>query len=254
MQLELKQDIRSSGFEAKNELNNSQANPKFADAFTDSQLLEDAQQERSSLIYLYRSEPRKRYLLIKSVIDTTLSIIMLILAAPLMLLTYIAIKIASPGPALLRQKRLTLNGKEFTLFKFRTMRLDAEKISGAKMADENDPRIFPLGRFLRKARLDELPQLINVIRGEMSLVGPRPERPEIASTLEKDLRGFYRRTRTKAGLTGLAQVQHGYCSSIDSYRRKLALDLLYVRRQSLWLDTAILFRTVTVILSFRGAR
>lgn len=200
------------------------------------------------------SPKKKIYLKIKTFLDLIVALVMLICAAPLMLITYIAIKIVSPGPAILKQKRLTLNGEVFTIYKFRSMHLDAETHSGAIMANENDPRIFPLGKLLRKSRLDELPQLINVLRGEMSLVGPRPERPEIASSLEKELYGFYRRTQAKAGLTGLAQVQQGYCSSVDSYKRKLALDLLYVRKQSLILDVSILFRTISVVLFFRGAR
>ena len=251
MQLESKPDIMSSGFQFGRGFYQPQNALEFENSSIKPRLIN---KNKGKFRLLYLPEKRSYYFLLKSIIDTFLASVMLVMAAPLMLATYLAIKVVSPGPALLKQKRLTLNGKQFTIYKYRSMRLDAEKRSGAKMADENDPRIFPLGKFLRKARLDELPQLINVIKGEMSLVGPRPERPEIASTLEKELRGFYRRTRTKAGLTGLAQVQHGYCSSIDSYRRKLALDLLYVRKQSLLLDIAILFKTISVILFFRGAR
>jgi lipopolysaccharide/colanic/teichoic acid biosynthesis glycosyltransferase len=171
-----------------------------------------------------------------------------------MALVALGIKCSSPGPVLIRQKRVTEGGREFTLLKFRSMRPDAEAKSGAVLATAHDNRITPLGKILRKTRLDELPQLINVLRGDMSLIGPRPERPEIARVLSQQIRGFHRRLGTKAGLTGLAQVIQGYPDGVDGYRQKLALDVVYIKRRSLLLDAQIALRTIGVVFSGSGAR
>ena len=165
-----------------------------------------------------------------------------------------SVRLTSPGPALFRQRRLTQGGKEFMLCKFRTMRVDAEKDSGAVVAQLHDARVTRVGRFLRKTRLDELPQLWNVIRGDMSLIGPRPERPELARNFERKIRGFGRRLGVKAGLTGLAQVIQGYPEYTDGYRQKLALDLLYIKKRSMLLDLWIALKTVGVVVSGSGAR
>ena len=134
------------------------------------------------------------------------------------------------------------------------MASDAESTTGAVWAASEDPRVTRLGKFMRKTRLDELPQLLNVLVGDMSLVGPRPERPVFAKALTEKFPSFIRRTDVKAGLTGLAQVASGYASSVDSYREKLAWDLLYIHHRSFWLDIQILFRTVFVVLRGTGAR
>jgi lipopolysaccharide/colanic/teichoic acid biosynthesis glycosyltransferase len=134
------------------------------------------------------------------------------------------------------------------------MRVDAESTSGAVLATRGDPRVTPIGAFLRKTRLDELPQLLNVLKGEMSLIGPRPERPEIASQLSQSIPRFHRRLEARAGLTGLAQVVQGYPDGRKGYRRKVGLDLIYIRKRSPLLDMWIALRTVSVVLTGSGAR
>lgn len=194
------------------------------------------------------------YETVKRSIDIVGASVLLAGLAPVMAVVALGIRCSSPGPVLIRQKRVTEGGREFTLFKFRSMRPDAEAHSGAVLAAADDNRITPLGRILRKTRLDELPQLINVLRGDMSLIGPRPERPEIARVLGQQIRGFHRRLGTKAGLTGLAQVIQGYPDGVDGYRQKLALDVVYIKRRSLLLDAQIALRTVAVVFSGSGAR
>ena len=179
---------------------------------------------------------------------------LLIALSPVMLSVAVAVKLTSPGPVLYGQNRLTNGGRVFRLLKFRSMRVDAERQSGATFATRNDPRVTSIGSFLRKTRLDELPQLINVLRGEMSLIGPRPERPEIASELAREIPKFRRRLETRAGLTGLAQVIQGYPDGQKGYRRKVGLDLIYIRQKSALLDAWIALRTVSVILTGSGAR
>lgn len=178
----------------------------------------------------------------------------LVFTLPLMIVVGAVIKATSDGPVFLRQQRLTLHGRAFTLYKFRTMYADAEEKSGPVLAVEKDPRVTPVGRFLRRTRIDEIPQMFNVLRGEMTIVGPRPERPEIAAMISRSIRQFPRRLQVKAGITGLAQIENGYVSCVKSYRRKLALDLLYIRKRSPLLDLAIISRTVGVVLLGKGAR
>lgn len=189
----------------------------------------------------------------KNCFDFFGSIALLTAASPLMLLTALAVKITSPGPIIFRQTRLTQSGRAFTMYKFRTMRQDAEA-QGAVFAEKNDPRVTSIGAFLRKTRLDELPQLINVLGGDMSLIGPRPERPEFCDSITRELPGFMQRLRVKAGLTGLAQIGNGYTSCIDGYREKLAWDRLYIQKQSILLDLWIAVKTVAVMFSGHGAR
>jgi lipopolysaccharide/colanic/teichoic acid biosynthesis glycosyltransferase len=166
----------------------------------------------------------------------------------------VLIRGTSAGPIVYKQKRLTMGGKEFMLCKFRTMRQDAERDTGAVVAQLRDVRVTGVGRFLRKTRLDELPQLWNVLRGDMSLIGPRPERPELAKNFEKKIKGFQRRLGVKAGLTGLAQVIQGYPEYTDGYRQKLALDVLYIKKKSMALDMWIALKTIGVVMSGSGAR
>ncbi len=190
----------------------------------------------------------------KRVFDLVISLCLLICLSPVIALVALAVLWSSGRPVIFTQKRLTKGEQVFTMYKFRTMKQDAETKTGAVWAQVNDPRVTRIGSFLRMTRLDELPQLINVIHGEMSLIGPRPERPEIAKELEKQLPSFNKRLEVKAGLTGLAQINKGYASCIDSYRKKLALDLLYIKKRGFLLDIYISFKTILVVLTGSGAR
>ncbi len=200
-----------------------------------------------------RVEELPTYEIVKAAFDFIVASALILVLFPLMLLVAALVKLTSPGPAIYSQVRLTKGGKKFTMFKFRTMCNDAERGTGAVWAKKGDPRVTKLGAFLRKTRLDELPQLVNVVRGEMSLIGPRPERPEIATELVKVLPRFSKRLEVKAGITGLAQTYSGYASNYDDYRRKLALDIKYVRDRSVAMDAAIIARTVRVVVSGDGA-
>lgn len=195
-----------------------------------------------------------RYDRAKRAVDIIGATILGVALFPVMLGVGASVRLSSPGPIMYRQRRLTAGGKEFMLCKFRTMRQDAENGSGAVVAQLQDSRVTRVGRFLRKTRLDELPQLWNVLRGEMSLIGPRPERPELARDFERDIRGFSRRLGVRAGLTGLAQVIQGYPNGQDGYRQKLALDILYIKKKSAVLDLWIAIKTVGVVLTGSGAR
>jgi lipopolysaccharide/colanic/teichoic acid biosynthesis glycosyltransferase len=157
------------------------------------------------------------------------------------------------GPVIFCQTRLGEGGRVFTLYKFRTMRVDAE-LSGAVWAAEHDPRVTPVGRFMRKTRLDELPQLWNVLRGDMSFVGPRPERPEFLAELEAEVPFWRRRHLVKPGLTGWAQVRRGYTADAAGTGDKLSYDLWYLRHRSLVVDLAICVKTLSTVLSGFGAR
>lgn len=216
--------------------------------------------------------------LCKRIIDVVISAIALVVLAPVMLLVALLVKLTSPGPAIYSQVRVGLNqrrphrdrrrperskassdrrqetgyGKPFVLYKFRTMRIDAEK-DGAQLAVKGDPRVTPIGRFLRKTRLDELPQLWNVLKGEMSLVGPRPERPVFIEQLQEEIPDYINRLGLKPGLTGLAQIINGYDTDINSIRRKVALDLLYLQNCCIKNDLKILFRTIKVVINGSGA-
>jgi lipopolysaccharide/colanic/teichoic acid biosynthesis glycosyltransferase len=190
----------------------------------------------------------------KRAVDVVGALTLLVVASPLMSGVALAIKATSPGPILIRQRRLTAGGREFTLLKFRSMNHHAERVSGATFAVSDDKRVTPVGKIIRTTRLDELPQLINVLLGDMSLIGPRPERPEMAQELGERIRGFHRRLGVKAGLTGLAQVLQGYPDDVDGYRRKLGLDMLYIRKQGFALDLWIALRTIGVVLTGSGAK
>lgn len=191
---------------------------------------------------------------LKRAMDIAAAAALTAVLSPVMASVAIAVKLTSPGPILYSQTRLTQGGKEFTLWKFRSMRTDAEASNGATLASRSDNRVTPIGRFIRRTRLDELPQLFNVLLGDMSLIGPRPERPEIASELSASIPRFHQRLRAKAGLTGLAQVIQGYPDGVLGYRRKLGLDIIYIRNWSLLLDLWIALKTVGVVLSGSGAR
>jgi exopolysaccharide biosynthesis polyprenyl glycosylphosphotransferase len=177
-----------------------------------------------------------------------LGVIGFILAAPVMVLVAIAVKITSPGPILFRQKRVGLNGSTFTLYKFRSMVANAEAKTGAVWATRDDPRVTPLGRIMRRTRLDELPQLINVLRGEMSVIGPRPERPEFVATLSEQIPFYRQRHCVRPGLTGWAQINYKYGETIQDAITKLEYDLYYIKNLSPALDSYIVFHTVKVML------
>jgi lipopolysaccharide/colanic/teichoic acid biosynthesis glycosyltransferase len=194
----------------------------------------------------------------------------LVALLPILLLIAIAIKLTSRGPVLYLQERVGLDrrvpgaeagnhrrtrdigGRPFTIYKFRTMQVDAERATGAVWASRNDPRITPVGRFLRQYRLDEIPQLLNVMRGEMNIVGPRPERPTIFAELREHIAEYPLRQRAKPGITGLAQINHHYDRSVDDVRTKVRYDLEYIRRRSLGEDIRIMLRTIPVVLFRRG--
>lgn len=182
---------------------------------------------------------------LKRLEDIVFSILMLIIFSPIFIVAAISIKCTDGGPVFYKQERLTKDGKKFMIYKFRTMIVDAEKLSGPVLASEKDPRILPIGRLLRATRLDELPQILNILKGEMSLVGPRPERPELAAEIEKNIPEFSYRLKVKAGLTGYAQVYGKY--NTTSYD-KLKLDLMYIRKYSLLLDLKLILMTPKIML------
>lgn len=194
-------------------------------------------------------KPKRRSRLSKRSFDIVGSLLLLALFFPLMCLVALLVALSSDGPILYRQRRVTAGGREFSMFKFRSMYQNAESTGGEIWCSENDKRVTPIGRVLRRYHIDELPQLFNVLCGSMSLVGPRPERPGFSQMLHSRYRSFDRRLQVPAGLTGLAQVHQGYCSSVENYRRKVALDRLYVHRRSLKLDCVIALRTVYVVLN-----
>lgn len=217
----------------------------------------------------------------KRVKDILVSALGLLLFAPVMVLAAILVKATSPGPVFYRQERIGINrrrgdrrmqngnideeqrrrdrrvlvnfGRPFTIYKFRTMVMDAERGAPPMWARENDPRITPIGRILRKTRIDEMPQFINVLRGDMSVVGPRPERAYFIGRIEKELPDFHLRLRTKPGITGLAQVRLGYTNTDEGLHQKLHWDLEYIHTLGFWTDFKILVRTVFVVLTGKGA-
>jgi sugar transferase (PEP-CTERM system associated) len=201
----------------------------------------------------FSESPLQRRL--KNGTESVLAMLMLVALAPIMLILALAVRLTSPGPALHGQERVGRHGRVFNLLKFRTMRVDAEAETGPVWASgEGDPRITRFGWFLRKTRLDELPQLVNVLRGEMSFVGPRPERPHFVAELSKVIPLYDGRHAVRPGITGWAQVRSGYGSTIEDARQKLQFDLFYIRHMSLALDLSIVFETFKVVLVGRGAR
>ena len=192
--------------------------------------------------------------ILKRALDLAVACIGLILSAPIMILVALAVRLDSPGPALYRQTRVGRKDKPFKVLKFRSMRTDAEGASGAQWAAKDDPRITRVGRFVRKYRLDELPQFVNVIRGEMSFVGPRPERPCFVEELRKTIPYYDERHSVRPGLTGWAQVQYEYGSTIEDAFTKLEFDLFYLKNMSLIFDLAIMLKTIQIVAKGRGGR
>jgi exopolysaccharide biosynthesis polyprenyl glycosylphosphotransferase len=191
---------------------------------------------------------------LKRAMDIAVSLSLLVLTLPVMLLTALLIKLDSPGPVIYRQRRLGLHGEPFTVCKFRSMRVDAEVGGDPRWAQQKDPRVTRVGKIIRPMRIDELPQLINVLLGEMSMIGPRPERPHFVEQLAQVIPLYRQRAYVKPGITGWAQVNYPYGASVEDAREKLAYDLYYVKNRSLLLDLLILFATVRVILFREGAR
>lgn len=196
------------------------------------------------LFCLNKFGPSQLEKIIKRFFDVLLSLIALIIFSPIMLVVSILIKINDNGPVFYKQVRLTQYGKEFMIYKFRSMRIDAEKDGKALVAKEGDDRITKIGKIIRKFRLDEIPQLLNILNGDMSIVGPRPERPELAENIYKELPEFEHRLKVKAGLTGYAQVYGKYNTTLKD---KLLLDLMYIENYSLFLDIKIILMTIKTI-------
>ena len=218
----------------------------------------------------------------KRILDMLLSVIGIILTSPLMIAAFLAVKLTSPGPSLFHQERVGINrrttdrrrrnlqpqsmdnrrtdrrqgsgyGKPFLIYKFRSMVIDAEKNGKPMLAHKGDARITPVGAFIRKTRIDELPQFINVLKGDMSIVGPRPERPFFIDEMRKDIPNFQLRNRAKPGITGLAQVELGYANDTEGMRNKLKFDLRYIQSLSILSDLKIMFKTISVVVTGKGA-
>jgi lipopolysaccharide/colanic/teichoic acid biosynthesis glycosyltransferase len=196
-------------------------------------------------------EPSRFYSAVKRAGDVLLAGVGLLLAAPLIGTAALAIRAESSGPVLLGQVRVGRNGRPFRMWKLRSMRVDAEK-AGPALAAKSDPRVTRVGRILRRTRIDELPQLWNVLRGDMSIVGPRPERPEYHDELTGLYGYFPHRLAVRPGLTGWAQVQQGYVNDLEGFGVKLTYDLFYLRRRSLGIDAQVMWRTLKELLQLKG--
>ena len=211
-----------------------------------------------------------RHQLARRVLNVTVAAVALVLLAPVFLLVAIAVRLSSPGPIIYTQERVGLDrrwgrnagpdrrrktdlgGRVFTIYKFRTMVANAEQGSGAVWAAQGDARVTKIGAFLRSTRLDELPQLWNVLRGDMNIVGPRPERPQIFVRLRDDITRYQVRQRVRPGITGLAQVSQSYDTCLDDVKRKVAYDLEYVSGSTFWDDVVIMAKTLPVMLLRKG--
>lgn len=215
-------------------------------------------------------QPRSRSEILNRAVNILIAVIALVVLSPVIVLVALAIRLTSRGPVVYSQTRVGLDrrrgridalydrrkqdigGRIFTIYKFRSMYVDAERESGAVWATKHDPRVTPVGRFLRRTRLDELPQLVNVIKGDMNIVGPRPERPSIFARLREDITEYPLRQRARPGITGWAQINHTYDASIDDVRTKVRYDLEYLQRQCLAEDLKIMVKTVPVMLFKKG--
>jgi sugar transferase (PEP-CTERM system associated) len=194
------------------------------------------------------------FLVARRVLSVVISLALLVLVLPLIPLIALAVRLSSPGPVFYRQKRVGLHGTVFSCYKFRTMRTDAEADTGPTWAGDDDPRITPVGGFLRRTRLDEIPQLWNVLRGDMGFVGPRPERPEFVAWLSQEIPYYHLRHLVRPGITGWAQTCYEYGASLEQAKEKLRYDLYYIKNISLSFDLYIIFLTVKIVLFGRGAK
>jgi sugar transferase (PEP-CTERM system associated) len=192
--------------------------------------------------------------LVRRAVNFSVALVGLVLASPLLPFVMLAVKLDSSGPVLYRQQRVGRGGEIFYCYKFRSMRVDAEADTGATWATDDDPRITRVGKFLRSSRLDEIPQLWCVLKGDMHFVGPRPERPEFVESLSKEIPYYGVRHIVRPGITGWAQVQYKYGNTIEDAREKLQYDLFYIKNASLGLDVLIMFQTVKIVLLGRGAQ
>ncbi len=202
----------------------------------------------SRLIFSTELGPRRNSLFWHSLYSLPIALVLTIVILPVMLIVAILVRLTSPGPILHRQVRVGLNDSQFTVYKFRSMNVDAEAATGAVWAQKNDPRVTPIGKWLRRLRLDELPQLFNVLRGEMTLVGPRPERPEFVAKLTEQIPYYSYRHCVKPGITGWAQINHKYGDTLEDAIIKLEYDLYYIKNLAISLDTFIIFHTLKVML------
>jgi sugar transferase (PEP-CTERM system associated) len=206
------------------------------------------------LLFSTRMETSRLTLALKRATSLMLSALGVIIALPLIPFIVAAIKSTSVGEVFYKQKRVGCDGKLFDCYKFRTMRTDAEVETGPAFATDDDPRVTPVGRFLRTSRLDEIPQLWNVLKGDMNLVGPRPERPNFVDRFDREIPWYHLRHSIPPGVTGWAQIRYGYGNSLQDAKQKLGYDLFYIKNMSLGLDLLILFETVKIILLGRGAK
>ena len=189
--------------------------------------------------------------LTKRILDVTISFFTLLFLSPVLLIVSVIIKIDSNGPVLYRQIRVGRKGKEFQMYKFRSMKATAEEY-GPEWSGENDPRITRIGKVLRRTYIDEVPQMINVLKNEMSLIGPRPERPFFVEQLKKEIPYYYKRLTVKPGITGWAQIKHKYDSSLEDVKTKIQYDFYYIENMSLKLDFKIMINTIIVIFLMKG--
>jgi lipopolysaccharide/colanic/teichoic acid biosynthesis glycosyltransferase len=196
---------------------------------------------------------RKGFDKLKRFMDISLSVAGAVVCAPVLLIAAVLIKIDSPGPIIYRQRRVGKNGKVFMIYKLRSMRMDAEKGTGAVWAKKKDPRVTTFGRLMRKTHIDEIPQLINVLRGDMSIVGPRPERPEMVRDFKSLICDYEKRLIVKPGITGLAQVRHKYDETIEDVKKKVKYDILYIKKKCFWTDLGIMAQTFGVVITGKGA-
>lgn len=192
-------------------------------------------------------------LVLKRAFDIITSFILLCLSMPVLAVTAVIIKVTSPGPIFYRQERVGQGGKAFMVMKFRSMRTDAEK-NGPQWAQKNDDRVTPIGKFIRSTRIDEIPQIFNVFKGDMSFVGPRPERPVFVEDLAKEIPYFHERHRVKPGITGWAQINYPYGASVEDARQKLQYDLYYIKNYTIFLDFLVLIQTLRVVIWPDGVR
>jgi len=225
--------------------------PTFYEQVTGRILVEEIRP--SSIIFTRGFQSSRFEDILKRIFDLVLALIGLVLMSPIVIMTIIAIRLDSPGPIFYLQQRVGKDGKDFKVIKFRSMRQDAEK-DGPQWASENDPRITRVGRIIRKLRFDELPQFINVIKNDMSFVGPRPERRYFVDQLEKAIPFYALRMHAKPGITGWAQINYPYGDTFEDAKEKLKLELYYMKHGSLWLDLVIIFQTIKVAIKGRGSQ